>query len=111
MNGSSLIQRRNKTRENIMTLTIAKPQDKLNAKAEPAETFSPRRVDNIRKGVGVYGCTQEYFAELLGIPTITYRNWEQGRKKPTGPARTLLRLVEHAPDAMAKLLKEINSRD
>ena len=34
--------------------------------------------------------TQENFGRLLGVPTGTLRQWEQGRRKPTGAARVLL---------------------
>jgi putative transcriptional regulator len=31
---------------------------------------------------------------LIGVKPSTLRNWEQGRRKPTGPARALLRILE-----------------
>jgi putative transcriptional regulator len=37
------------------------------------------------------GLSQAKFAELLGIELATLRNWEQGRRQPTGPAQALLR--------------------
>jgi putative transcriptional regulator len=44
--------------------------------------------------------TQERFAELLGISLATLRNWEQGRRKPEGAARVLLRVVAKNPKAV-----------
>jgi len=38
-------------------------------------------------------CTQDQFADALGIPANTVRSWEQRRKRPSGAARTLLRLI------------------
>ena len=32
------------------------------------------------------GLSQDKFALLLGVKPATLRNWEQGRRKPTGPA-------------------------
>ena len=40
-----------------------------------------------------YNLTQEQFADMLGISVRTLRNWEQGRRKPEGPAIALLRIA------------------
>ena len=42
--------------------------------------------------------SQGRFAELLGISVKTLHNWEQGRRKPTGAARVLLRVVSRHPE-------------
>jgi putative transcriptional regulator len=47
-----------------------------------------------------YGLSQEKFAKLLGISVSTLRNWEQGRRKPEGPARVLLRVAIRHPEAI-----------
>ena len=39
------------------------------------------------------GLTQEQFARAVGISVHTLRNWEQGRRKPEGPAIALLRIA------------------
>lgn len=44
--------------------------------------------------------SQDGFAELLGVPTGTIRNWEQGRREPDAPARALIRIVSTHPDVM-----------
>lgn len=43
------------------------------------------------------GLSQSQFATLLGVSPATLRNWEQGRRHPTGPARALLRIVNAKP--------------
>jgi putative transcriptional regulator len=48
-------------------------------------------------------CTQEQFADALGIPANTVRSWEQRRKRPSGAARTLLRLIEQKPELLEVL--------
>lgn len=40
------------------------------------------------------------FARLLGISVDTLQNWEQGRRKPTGAARVLLRVAARHPEAV-----------
>jgi len=36
------------------------------------------------------GKTQEEIADIRGVPLVTLRNWEQGHREPTGPAKALL---------------------
>ncbi|MDO9547477.1 MAG: helix-turn-helix domain-containing protein [Candidatus Marinimicrobia bacterium] len=47
-----------------------------------------------------YGLSQDKFAKLLGISASTLRNWEQGRRKPEGTARVLLRIALKHPEAV-----------
>ena len=47
---------------------------------------------------GKLGMTQDEFANALGISVKTLRNWEQGRRVPTGPALRLLRLADRHAD-------------
>lgn len=51
-------------------------------------------VKEIRSKLGI---SQDKFALLLGVSKRTVENWEQGRRHPTGPARSLLRIVEQNP--------------
>jgi putative transcriptional regulator len=44
--------------------------------------------------------TQIEFAARLGVPVETIRNWEQGKRSPRGPARALLAVIAHAPEAV-----------
>jgi len=44
--------------------------------------------------------TQQEFAARLGVPVETIRNWEQGKRAPRGPARALLAVIAHAPEAV-----------
>jgi len=48
--------------------------------------------------------SQAKFAELLSIEVSTLRNWEQGRRAPTGPARALLRAIHRNPVEVIKAL-------
>lgn len=47
--------------------------------------------------------SQSEFAALLGIGLGTLRHWEQGRRRPTGAARVLLRVVSEHPETMHSL--------
>ena len=44
--------------------------------------------------------TQQEFAERLGVPVETIRNWEQGKRAPRGPARALLAVIAHSPETV-----------
>ena len=43
------------------------------------------------------GLTQAQFAQAIGISVHTLRNWEQGRRRPDGPAIALLRIAARHP--------------
>ncbi|HTH73024.1 MAG TPA: helix-turn-helix domain-containing protein [Trinickia sp.] len=49
------------------------------------------------------GLSQSAFAALLGVSVRTLQDWEQGRREPTGAARTLLRVATKHPDALREL--------
>jgi putative transcriptional regulator len=59
---------------------------------------------DVRAIRSVTGLSQAKFAELLSIEVATLRNWEQGRREPTGPARALLRAIHNDPVAVLKAL-------
>ncbi len=49
------------------------------------------------------GLSQEEFARLLGVSVRTLQDWEQGRREPTGAAKTLLRVAYSQPEVLLKL--------
>lgn len=54
-------------------------------------------VKSIRKKLKL---SQNQFAKLLGISPATLKNWEQGRRKPDGPARVLLGIAALHPEVL-----------
>ncbi len=48
--------------------------------------------------------TQIDFAHMIGVSVATLRNWEQGRRKPEGPALALLKIVSKAPEFAEQIL-------
>ena len=52
------------------------------------------------------GLSQAQFATKFGFPPATLRNWEQGRTQPDGPARVLLAVIAHHPDAVEDALRK-----
>lgn len=51
------------------------------------------------------GLTQEKFAALIQVELSTLRNWEQGRREPTGPAKALIRAITNDPKHVLKALE------
>ena len=47
--------------------------------------------------------SQSAFAGLMGVSLRTVQDWEQGRRKPSGPAVALLRIAEQKPDVFLHL--------
>ena len=47
--------------------------------------------------------SQSAFAGLMGVSLRTVQDWEQGRRKPSGPAVALLRIAEQQPDVFLHL--------
>ena len=46
------------------------------------------------------GLSQSQFAALMGVSVRTLQGWEQGRKQPSGAARTLLAIASTNPKAL-----------
>jgi putative transcriptional regulator len=46
------------------------------------------------------GMSQSEFAKLLGVSVRTLQDWEQGRREPSGAAKTLLRIASQNPEVV-----------
>jgi putative transcriptional regulator len=64
---------------------------------EPSREFHVDAVSvkAIRRAAGL---SQARFARVMDVHVGTLRNWEQGRRQPTGPARALLRAISKDPE-------------
>jgi putative transcriptional regulator len=49
------------------------------------------------------GLSQQAFASLLGVSARTLQDWEQGRREPTGAAKTLLKVAASHPKILLSL--------
>ena len=63
--------------------------------------YKPLDIKRIRQQVNA---SQAEFAHLIGVSERTLQNWEQGRRKPRGPARALLKVFDENPKAVVKAL-------
>lgn len=50
------------------------------------------------------GLTQDEFARRIHVSRETIRNWEQGKRCPTGAARALLRVLDKMPERALRIL-------
>lgn len=57
-------------------------------------------VTSIREKTGL---SQARFAQLLGVSVRTLQDWEQGRRAPSGAAKTLLMIAEKNPRALLEV--------
>ena len=75
----------------------------LQARHDDAQAMQDmaRFARRVRRRVGL---TQVEFARRIGVPHETIRNWEQGKRGPTGAARALLRVLDRAPEAALRAL-------
>jgi putative transcriptional regulator len=49
------------------------------------------------------GLSQADFAAVLGVSKRTLEQWEQGRREPSGAAKTLLRIAERHPEVLVEV--------
>ncbi len=73
------------------------------AAADDAEAVldAARYARRVRKRLGL---SQAQFSERIDVPIDTIRNWEQGKRSPTGAAKSLLKILDKVPElALAAL--------
>ena len=77
-----------------------------NGEMKPARVFefSALDVHALRESLHK---SQSEFAKMIGVSVSTLQNWEQGRRKPVGPAQALLRVVQMQPEAVLKALASL----
>jgi putative transcriptional regulator len=78
-------------------------------KASREYEINPPEIKTVREKLNV---SQTEFALMIGVSVRTLQNWEQGRRKPDGPAKALLRVASRNPSAVLDALhaeKVVNS--
>jgi putative transcriptional regulator len=64
-------------------------------------SFTPPDIREVRN---IFDMSQSQMAIFLNVSVRTLQNWEQGRRGPTGPARTLLHVMQKEPEAVKRAL-------
>lgn len=100
----------------IERTTDAEIDAQIAADPDTAPVFTPEELARARRVLGApqpddvrairqrLGLSQEQFAARFGFSVETIRNYEQGHRRPTGPARVLLRVIAREPDAVIRAL-------
>jgi len=92
-----------KTLFNDLIKSIKEAKEIADGKKKPSRHFKVTPVDikTLRKKLRF---SQTQFADIIGIPAATLRNWEQGRTTPEGPARVLMTAIKNNPRAVIKAI-------
>ena len=64
------------------------------------ELKDPSSPQDIRRNLNL---SQSAFAGLMGVSLRTVQDWEQGRRQPSGPAKSLLRIAEQRPEIFMEI--------
>ena len=94
--GSELIQ--------SMAEALAHAQGKRSGVSIHRVAVRPDQIQKARKRLGL---SQDQFATVFGVSASTLRKWEQGQRSPVGAARTLLKVIEREPRAVARALNVV----
>ena len=91
-----------------MPSEMKKFQDDLLESVRQMKRGQAGRVSNVKVPAAAEarartGLSQQEFAALLGVSARTLQDWEQGRREPTGAAKTLLRVAVSHPEVLLAL--------
>ena len=92
-----------KTLFNDLLKSIKEAREIADGKKKPSRHFTVTPIDikALRKKLKF---SQAQFADIVGIPVATLRNWEQGRTNPEGPARVLMTALKNDPRGVIKAI-------
>jgi putative transcriptional regulator len=82
----------------------------LRGERDPSRSFELDipRVADVRAQSGP---SRDEFAGLLGVSPSTLRHWEQGRRRPKGPARVLIQIAADRPEVLAEAARRSRRLD
>lgn len=69
-----------------------------------SRTFEVKTANDVVRVRNRLGLSQNKFARLLGISENTLQNWEQGRRKPGGAAKVLLKVAARHPQIILEVV-------
>lgn len=80
----------------------------LTARNSPKVKHAPQVAAAALKQIRMaHGMSQPVFARVLDVSPETLKGWEQGRKRPRGPVRRLLQVMERHPDIVEEMTREL----
>lgn len=87
----------------LLVASIEEAGDIKAGRKEASRVFEMNPPD-IKKVRDTLHVSQREFALMIGVSVRTLQNWEQGRRKPEGPAKALLRIASRNPEAVLEAL-------
>lgn len=87
----------------MLLSSIKEAGDIKSGKKKPSRIFEidASEIKMVREALSI---SQSEFAMMIGVSVRTLQNWEQGRRKPEGPAKALLRVASKNPKAVLEAL-------
>jgi putative transcriptional regulator len=73
--------------------------------ASAVAVYPPPTAEQVRALRSRLGLSQAQFAQRFGFTVDTVQQYEQGRRTPSGPASTLLRVIDADPEAVIRALR------
>lgn len=72
--------------------------------------YPPPKPEELRALRAHFGLSQKQFADRFGFTVDALQQYEQGRRRPSGPAATLLQVIAAEPEAVARALESYRAR-
>lgn len=86
-----------------LTESLEQMGEIVRGERSPSREFSVDAI-KVKEVRSVTGLSQEKFARIIDVQVGTLRNWEQGRREPTGPAKALIRAIGNDPKRVLRAL-------
>ena len=94
----------NKKNFDLLLQSMREGGEILRGAREPSRRFVVERKEDVQLVRQTFHLSQNMFAKFMGVSVGTLRNWEQGRRRPTGAARVLLRIAMRQPELFAEAI-------
>ena len=96
----------NKKNFDLLLESMREGGEILRGKRKPSRQFVVENKEDVQQVRQTFNLSQDTFARFMGVSVGTLRNWEQGRRHPTGAARVLLRIAIRQPKLFADAVSE-----
>ena len=96
----------NKKNFDLLMESMREGGEILRGERKPSRQFVVENKEDVQQVRQTFNLSQDTFAKFMGVSVGTLRNWEQGRRHPTGAARVLLRIAIRQPKLFADAVSE-----
>lgn len=96
----------NKKNFDLLLESMREGGEVLRGERKPSRQFVVENKEDVQQVRQTFNLSQDTFARFMGVSVGTLRNWEQGRRHPTGAARVLLRIAIRQPKLFADAVSE-----